>query len=741
MADPHPFSIRGLAQSASNAVGAVTKTFSKPEGYVSAKSEQAAAAPPPPAAPAPAPAPQLGGVNMDATRRREAAAGLKNGGRVPGKRNGNKDTVPIMATPGEVVLPVDTVDAHGGAARIKREMIDPTHTPIRKMAKGKYADGGVVDPAMADPASAVPAPAASGAPGYEQDLAQRNAGALSTIRSSSSMSNSTMAPRTGAEQKSRLVPDPAAAAQDLPDAPPRTINLGQRSLDEAQRMANGGMVKGYANGGEVEDPRNPHYPVVETRIPPPAAAPASQPRLPPLPQRPWDNAEDPTPIRPASAAPTAPGALPFRNIRAVLRGASDDVMSLAGRGEYGRAAGQAVAGGLAAIPALNADVNPIGALAGNNPGGGVAAGARNFISGLFGGADPGARAPAAAAPTPVNQPAPAATAATSTMGAPYAGDARLYRGPEPSNIPAGPVSTSVAPGITKVVGADGRVTYTNMGGEVAPPAAAPAAGVSPVRDIYNRAAADYRDMAHVGVNTLPAGAGLSVMPDNQAVRNAQFDAKTVRDQGARRGGRTGAALVAASGGMTAAAPNAAYPDAVRTIMATQDAAAREIPTTERVRETVAGRLAETESRSRAEAPLRAAQTNEANTRAGLEGARSKGVIQQLAAQEAYGRALAGGNQKAILEAQDALRAAQGKWEKEAPELYSTTALPSVVGPTGERIPGGAIVTNKRTGETRIIKADEVGAGPAAQKTTPREEYDKMPAGGRYFRDGVEYVKR
>lgn len=125
------------------AISAITRPFRKPEGYVSAKDQAAASAPAPVAAPA---APKLGGVNMNAMQRREKAAGLADGiAAVPGKRNGNKDTVPAMLTPGEGVLPVDTVDAIGGPAAVQ-SLIDATHTPLRRKGPiSGMANGGEVE--------------------------------------------------------------------------------------------------------------------------------------------------------------------------------------------------------------------------------------------------------------------------------------------------------------------------------------------------------------------------------------------------------------------------------------------------------------------------------------------------------------------------------------------------------------------------------------------------------------------
>ena len=58
------------------AFNAVTKPFRKPEGYVSAKEEQAAR-PPAPTPPPAQPQMQIGGMNTGANEKREKAAGMK----------------------------------------------------------------------------------------------------------------------------------------------------------------------------------------------------------------------------------------------------------------------------------------------------------------------------------------------------------------------------------------------------------------------------------------------------------------------------------------------------------------------------------------------------------------------------------------------------------------------------------------------------------------------------------------
>lgn len=115
--------------------------FRPPPGYVSAKQEAAAAAAARPASAPAAAAPSLGSVNTGAISRREAAAGLRSGGVIGGKRNGNKDTVDAKLTPGEGVLPVDTVDALGGPEAVQ-DLIDATHTPVGDGVRGGFNDGG-----------------------------------------------------------------------------------------------------------------------------------------------------------------------------------------------------------------------------------------------------------------------------------------------------------------------------------------------------------------------------------------------------------------------------------------------------------------------------------------------------------------------------------------------------------------------------------------------------------------------
>lgn len=77
-------------------------------------------------------------------------------------------------------------------------------------------------------------------------------------------------------------------------------------------------------------------------------------------------------------------------------------------------------------------------------------------------------------------------------------------------------------------------------------------------------------------------------------------------------------------------------------------------------------------------------------------------------------------------AEEQLRVLQGKYEKEAPELFATTALPGSTDALGNKTPGGAIVTNKRDGTTKIIYGNEL-----APKTEPLPAKDKLVKGTTY----------
>ena len=129
----------------------VTQKYARQDAERAAKAPAPAAVPA--AAPAPSPAAGLGMISnyagMTAMQRREKEAGMKDGGAVTGPGTGTSDSVPIMASHGEYMLPADTTKALGGK-KVLDKIVDATHTPTGKPAikRGMMAraDGGMVDP-------------------------------------------------------------------------------------------------------------------------------------------------------------------------------------------------------------------------------------------------------------------------------------------------------------------------------------------------------------------------------------------------------------------------------------------------------------------------------------------------------------------------------------------------------------------------------------------------------------------
>jgi hypothetical protein len=108
-----PYSLRGMANSISGMASAIAKPFSTPAGYTPAMAS----------APAPAPAPSATSTLSNITsyggtgalQRREAAAGLKNGGIVKGPGTGTSDSVPSSVPVGSFIMPADSTKSIGAA--------------------------------------------------------------------------------------------------------------------------------------------------------------------------------------------------------------------------------------------------------------------------------------------------------------------------------------------------------------------------------------------------------------------------------------------------------------------------------------------------------------------------------------------------------------------------------------------------------------------------------------------------
>jgi len=108
-----PWSLKGMAGAVSNAFADTPEQARQKALVAQYKAEKAAAPAPAPVASAPAPTAGIQGyVANGALARREAAAGLRDGGTVPGKGSGDK--IPALYEPGEFVVSNDMLDAAPG---------------------------------------------------------------------------------------------------------------------------------------------------------------------------------------------------------------------------------------------------------------------------------------------------------------------------------------------------------------------------------------------------------------------------------------------------------------------------------------------------------------------------------------------------------------------------------------------------------------------------------------------------
>jgi len=348
------------------AFNAVTKPFRKPEGYVSAKEEQAARPP----APTPPPAqPQIGGMNTGATEKREKAAGMKDGGMVArgayrpkmmeggmvrGPGTGTSDSIPATVRKGSYILPADTTEE---VALSNGEMNLPPEA-----------------------------------------VAAVGAAVLNVVR------NATHEFAAG------------DAAEDAAEGEPHTEGnlMAEDGEGDPRGFKDGGCVgkkrKGYADGDPVGDEAKriaaglaPNLnPATSMQVRPEAlrstgiyGTPRQAPAVVPALERP-------------ALQPSETGT--------VLRLSSEDANAAAARGDYGSALGNAARGLAASVPALAVDLaRPLAP---------AARGVGNFVSTLFTGEPmqdtaPAAQQPAARPVTPaVAQPATQPVA--STMAQPVA---------------------------------------------------------------------------------------------------------------------------------------------------------------------------------------------------------------------------------------------------------------------------------------------------------------------------------
>lgn len=479
----------------------------------------------------------------------------------------------------------------------------------------------------------------------------------------------------------------------------------------------------------------------------PAAGPAAPARIPAMPGGMDLPGQPPRPgpiravlgQRPSIASQFMP------DTQAVLAGSGQDASANVGRGNYAGAVGSIARGAAAMVPAVANDVLGAPVRTGFDVAG-------RALTGLMGD-------PAQAATPPRLGPGTAAAAATlppTTM--------TLRGPPAPANLgapavpvaaaapvaPAAPAGQAVpgAPGAFRFVDASGRVLYTNQAGGAGAGSPAgntvQAGAVAPGLDqqlATARAAAAARGEPlgpSAAAGNLPAGYGATIpgvnAPASQAVaelneRNARFDREVLADRLMRIGGRS--AVTAAAGILTGHERNVAEADVN---------AQREAGSTERANITDTGQtLRERETGQRAaqtEGPLKAAQTSEAVSKAQQAAAHTVALTN-------YQKAVAGGNAKEIERAEEALRAAQGKYEKpSAPDNHGAIAVPGGVDPaTGMATGSSVVIFKKQTGEpVHILSNSDLknGDGGAQAKYEAGKVY-RDAKGQKAKWDGSKFV--
>lgn len=741
-----PFSLRGIANAVSGAVQRVSAPRSAP-----------APAPAPVAAPAaPAqPAPTIGGAVSAIRQRHQALQDLADGGRVNMQNGGSipgqsphpaADNIPVNATAGEYMLPVDTVQAVG------KENLDAlvaaTHTPLRgpkAAARGKrdmaamMANGGEVE-VTRDPISgslSFSGGNVTGAPKYTGDAGFQPSGAgVSSIPSS--LPAATPPPKSigpaaaVASASAPAAPAAATATQAAPASTQYETDLARRNtettassiVDSPQRAAARAALKPPGAPDTPGQPAAPQIAPPAPSLPGPGMAAASQNAIRNLQAmqvtRPRANYADggeveeripvpqadskPMPAGPVRATITEPGGAVFGMYPSAISKRTSYATDARLRTGY-------TADGAAPDP-MNVGVRSL---------------------------------PAGVAPS-------TAGAGRGTVNPPVVGATQTATAPAPA--PAAAAPAAVEPVATTTAGAGPR-RYVDAQGNVVEPVALGGAGVSVINDgsgpgsaariaTMERAGAIYRDIAAMRAAAdnpnLPAGQGALIpatevqerardllSPEYQAVRTAGMDARPA-------GPRAAAAAMEAERARQAAAQR----DANETTRSTEREAAAdrrqqvtEAGATQRNRETLA-------SQERREGPSAAVRTESATL-----DLQAKKELQ--AAQGAYQRAVASGDPKKIKTAEDALRALTGKWDQ--PDKFAAVAVPGGVDPaTGLPTGSSVVLYNTGTGEVKQgmspqqVKAGTGGGAAPAAKSITKAEYDALPKGATYVKDGKQYIK-
>jgi hypothetical protein len=574
----------------------ITQKYARQDAERAAKSPAAAAMAAPPAA-APAPSSAIGsyaGGMQSTMQRREAAAGLKDGGQVKAKPitgpgTGTSDSIPRNMRPGSYVMPTDSTKKTGGTVPVNVSNGESEFTPEQVHAVG--------------------------------------AKVLDMVK--------------GATHKPVHKPKSRAARQ----------------------LADGGLarpvMRGFANGGDI-----------------PLDAQATNDR---------------------KTIGGAASALSDMNTRAGA--AIADVATMIPRGLAG-AYDTAVVRPMRAAGINAAYTSPMVSPAGADP-----ASQTPFYDQLRArdavGAGRGTVNPAPVNPAPVN-PAPINPAPINPMAA----MPTVQAGPTTSA--AGADRGTVNPGtdMNTVTGNDNNVLMSGKPGIQTVPAAGGGAaaamssgGPGNVAGIEARASQIYKDMAQINQGydqpgVLSNGPGMRVVGTTNGLFRAANDPGTpsLSTMGAGAvSGREQARLAnarAIAGDQNATSRMNNQDSVAAQLAGQQSSAAASRYSVDTQGKTAAQRLAMDANVHSQDAPLKASAVTLAKQ---TDAARSAVLTAKTPEQKAA--------------AEETLRTLQGK--NDPPELYSTAALPGSVDALGNKTPGGAIVTNKRTGETRIIYGNEL----------------------------------
>lgn len=635
-----PYSLLGMARAAgsayagavnttSDAMSSVASRFTRPPGYTPAVQAQPTAAPAPAAAPASNAIADYAGGQQNVMARREAAAGLADGGAVArmvqGPGTGISDSVPskvrtgsyivpadstqnVLLSKGETELPPEAVHQVGVAALDALKTM--THVPAavqRRKGPKKLANGGAVDYE------------------YEDD------------------------------KPSQAAPAGSAYALGIARGGQVAADRGQAMLDEARTAA----------------PRSPvAFPESTQQAAAAEAAPAATPEAAPA----------------AATDPDAP--MPYGQQMANVGGALADM------------AGTAI---------------------------------KTLVSAPGYGFNRPSKAAAPSAGAPSGPGTPGASSSPGTQTDVQRGGAQVpppvisVPGSQTGNIPGQDVNG--APGVKKQV-QNGRTLYTNVddpagnaallapGGAPKPGGAADtlANSMDPALSAARRAAADRGDLAALRASygdaggAAPAGGAASQMA---VVPVGAFGFKTPEEQGAAPPDTTGLSRRQIA--------NLAMQ---RTQLASQDAHQSEQLQVQREGNATTRRGQDLQANTAAaqlasQAPERAADSRLKTTQANAAEA-----IQR--AQQTYSSAK---TPAARQQAEEDLRALQGKYEKTYPELFQTTVIPGEQDALGNKSPSRLAVLDKRDGGIKVYDAS--GQPASASQAKPLPPRDQLQAGTVY----------